>query len=130
MLLFIYNIKAQKIPQYTDVNICGQEGMAYKYYFQDGNGGVKYLNIIKEFEKQFKNNNKAYSDYYRMYTFLNYKNPTDLFITLIPKSIVSEEQKKAKDYRVFSDKRILEVSYDLKTKKISKPKPSLILPDL
>lgn len=57
-------------------------------------------------------------------------NATDLFVSLIPKSIVSEENKKKKEYRVFGDERTLRLNFNLKTKKISNIYKGYILPDL
>ncbi|AQX00891.1 hypothetical protein [Elizabethkingia anophelis] len=125
----IYNVKAQKTPVYKDVNICGREGMSEVIGFNMKNE-KRYISIIKDFEKEFKKINNGYSDYYRVYHFVNWMNPTDLFVSLIPKEIVPEEQKKKKEFRVFGDDRTLEVFYDLKTRKISEPKKRIINPDL
>jgi len=128
LFTLIYNVKAQKIPVYRETNVCGQEGMSDKAYF--ARGETEYLNILKDFEKKFKAINNGYSDYYRKYVLPGGVNATHLYVSLIPKSIVSEENKKKKEYRVFGDKRILEVSYDLKTKKISEAYRGFIHPDL
>ena len=83
-------------------------------------GEKEYLSIIKDFEKKLKNKNN-YPDYYRLYILPSGGNPTDLFVSLIPKSIVPEEDKKKKDYRVYGSKEILGVYYNLKTKKYQSP---------
>ncbi|MDR2228735.1 MAG: hypothetical protein LBE39_04620 [Flavobacteriaceae bacterium] len=131
IFIFIYalGLKAQKIPTYREVNVCEQEGMAGNFGFKFM-GEKEYLSIIKDFEKRLKKTKNNYPDYYRLYILPSGGNPTDLFVSLIPKSIVPEEDKKKKDYRVFGDKRILEVSYDLKTKKISEAYRGFIHPDL
>jgi len=128
ILTLIYNVKAQP-PIYKYVGVCGQEGMSKIDYFEMI-GEQKYLSIIKDFEKQFKKSNNNYSDYYRMYVLPGGIKPTDLFVSLIPKSIVSEENKKKKEYRVFGDERTLRLYYNLKTKKISKVYHSYILYDI
>ncbi|MCT4014254.1 hypothetical protein HZQ24_18120 [Elizabethkingia anophelis] len=130
-LIFIFisalGLKAQKIPTYREVNVCEQEGMACNFGFKFM-GEKKYLSIIKDFEKKFKKNN--YPDYYRLYILPSGGNPTDLFVSLIPKSIVPEEDKKKKDYRVYGDERTLRLNFNLKTKKISNIYKGYILPDL
>ncbi|OPB98017.1 hypothetical protein [Elizabethkingia occulta] len=132
-LIFIFisalGLKAQKIPTYSELNICGQEGMANNFGFKVM-GEQKYLSSLKDFEKEFMKINNGYPDYYRLYIIIGNVKSFKLYISLIPKSLVSEEGKKSKDFRVYGDKRTLEVSYDLKTKKISKPKPSMILYDI
>ncbi|KMU61393.1 hypothetical protein EZBTHKR_2640 [Elizabethkingia anophelis] len=93
-------------------------------------GEQNYLVILKDFEKEFKKINNGYNDYYRMYNLIGSVKKLTLYVSLIPKELVSEEDKARKEYRIFGDKRTLEVSYNLKTKKISKPKPSMILYDI
>ncbi|HAT3996881.1 hypothetical protein HZQ84_10550 [Elizabethkingia anophelis] len=129
-LIFIsaLGLKAHKIPTYREVSVCGQEGMSNKAYF--ARGKTEYLNILKDFEKKFKTINNGYSDYYRLYILPGGINATDLFVSLIPKSIVSEENKKKKEYRVFGDERTLRLNFNLKTKKISNIYKGYILPDL
>ncbi|MDV3752852.1 hypothetical protein [Elizabethkingia anophelis] len=129
LFTLIYNVKAQKIPTYREVNVCEQEGMAGNFGFKFM-GEKEYLSIIKDFEKKLKKTKNNYPDYYRLYILPSGGNPTDLFVSLIPKSIVPEEDKKKKDYRVYGSEKILGVYYDLKTKKISKPYRDFILPDL
>lgn len=129
ILLISYSVNAQrKEPDLIEVNLLGQEGVAYKYYFTEGN--LKFINIIKEFESKFRKINNGYSDYYREYFFPGGRKANLLSITLIPKNIVSEEQKKAKFYRIYGDKRTLEVLYNIKTKKISKPRVYILNPDI
>ncbi|OPC27790.1 hypothetical protein BAX97_08590 [Elizabethkingia meningoseptica] len=132
-LIFIFisalSLKAQKIPTYREVSVCGQEGMANNFGFLRV-GEQEYISIIKNFEKKIKKHNN-YSGYYRLYILIGNKNELPTFYTfLIPKELVSEEDKKIKEYRIYGDNRTLKVYYDLKTKKISQPKPSIILPDL
>lgn len=129
IMLFTSNIRAQKIPTYSELNICGQEGMTDNFGFKLM-GEQKYISSLKDFEKEFMKINNGYPDYYRLYIIIGNVKSFKLYISLIPKSLVSEEGKKSKDFRVYGDKRTLEVSYDLKTKKISKPKPSMILYDI
>ncbi|CAI9675476.1 MULTISPECIES: hypothetical protein [Elizabethkingia] len=126
--LFTSNFKAQKTPIYREANVCGQEGMSDKAYF--ARGETEYLKILKDFEKKFKTINNGYSDYYRLYILPGGIKATDLFVSLIPKSIVSEENKKKKEYRVFGDERTLRLNFNLKTKKISNIYKGYILPDL
>ncbi|NHQ72729.1 hypothetical protein, partial [Elizabethkingia miricola] len=131
-LIFIFifisalGLKAQKIPTYREVSVCEQEGMANNFGFKVM-GEQKYLSSIKNFEKDFMKINNRYPDYYRVYTIIGNVKSFTFYVSLIPKELVSEEDKKRKEFRVFGDKRTLRVSYDLKTKKISKPKPSMIL---
>ncbi|MDV3927938.1 hypothetical protein CMT52_18860 [Elizabethkingia anophelis] len=132
ILLFtlLSNVQSQtKIPIYRKVSICGQEGMS-----DEGNfrmiGEQRYLSIIKDFEKEFRKINNGYSNYYRLYSIHGGMKPTDLFIYLIPKSIVSEENRKKIEYRVFGDKRTLWLYYDLKTNKVSKPSAYILNPDI
>ena len=129
LFTLIYNVKAQKIPTYREVNVCEQEGMAGNFGFKFM-GEKEYLSIIKDFEKRLKKTKNNYPDYYRMYILPSGGNPTDLFVSLIPKSIVSEENKKKKEYRVFGDERTLRLNFNLKTKKISNIYKGYILPDL
>ncbi|WP_407478117.1 hypothetical protein [Elizabethkingia anophelis] len=128
---FFCSIDAQeKIASYTEVSVNGQEGMSDKASFKML-GDKRYRSIIKEFEDRFKKNNNGYSDYYRLYGIDgSVTNIKGLSVYLIPKSIVSEENKKRKEYRVIGDKRTLWTYYDLKTKKIYKIRPSSIFPDL
>ncbi|WP_337084683.1 hypothetical protein [Elizabethkingia anophelis] len=129
LFTLVYNVKAQKIPTYREVNICGQEGMAGNFGFKFM-GEKEYFSILKDFEKRFKKNKNNYPDYYRMYILPSGGNPTSLFVSLIPKSIVPEEDKKKKDYRVYGDERTLRLNFNLKTKKISNIYQGYILPDL
>ncbi|HFK5598826.1 TPA: hypothetical protein ACG0AT_003408 [Elizabethkingia anophelis] len=129
IILFTSNIKAQKIATYREVSVCRQEGMANNFGFKLM-GEQKYLSSIKDFEKEFTKINNGYPDYYRLYTIIGNVKSFTFYVSLIPKELVSEEDKKRKEYRVFGDKRTLRVSYDIKTKKISKPKPSMILYDI
>ncbi|MCT4056539.1 hypothetical protein [Elizabethkingia anophelis] len=132
-LIFIFisalGLKAQKTPTYREVSVRGQKGMAGNFGFKFM-GEKEYLSIIKDFEKRLKKTKNNYPDYYRMYILPSGGNPTDLFVSLIPKSIVSEENKKKKEYRVFGDERTLRLNFNLKTKKISNIYKGYILPDL
>ena len=128
ILTLFYSVKAQP-PIYKYVGVCGQEGMSNAEYF-GMIGEQKYLSIIKDFENQFKKSKNNYSDYYRLYSIHGGIKPTDLFVSLIPKSIVTEENRKKKEYRVFGDERTLRLYYNLKTKKISKVYHSYILYDI
>ncbi|MCT4049345.1 hypothetical protein HZP89_15170 [Elizabethkingia anophelis] len=129
ILSLFYSVKAQKNPVYRYVNISGHQGMTDEGNFRMM-GEQNYLVILKDFEKEFKKINNGYNDYYRMYNLIGSVKKLTLYVSLIPKELVSEEDKARKEYRVFGDKRTLEVSYNLKTKKISKPKPSMILYDI
>ncbi|MCT4237909.1 hypothetical protein HZP42_16125 [Elizabethkingia anophelis] len=129
ILSLFYSVKAQKNPVYRYVNIYGHQGMTDEGNFRMM-GEQNYQVILKDFEKEFKKVNNGYTDYYRMYNLIGSVKKLTLYVSLIPKELVSEEDKKRKEYRVFGDKRTLEVSYNLKTKKISKPKTSMILYDL
>ncbi|HFK5527859.1 TPA: hypothetical protein ACGZ99_001915 [Elizabethkingia anophelis] len=132
VISFFCSVKAQeKIASYTEVSVNGQEGMSDKASFQML-GDKRYKSIIKDFECRFKNNNNnGYSDYYRLYGIDgSVTNVKGLSVYLIPKSIVSEGNKRKKEYRVIGDKRTLWTYYDLKTKKIYKIRPSSIFPDL
>lgn len=53
LFTLIYNVKAQKIPTYREVNVCEQEGMAGNFGFKFM-GEKEYLSIIKDFEKKLK----------------------------------------------------------------------------
>ncbi|AQX12856.1 hypothetical protein KRE40_02555 [Elizabethkingia meningoseptica] len=123
-----FNIQAQELSVYTQVNVCKQEGMADKGNFRML-GDQKFLSIIKGFEKEIKNMNNGYSDYYRLYNIPGGIKATDLSVYLIPKSIVADKQKAKNDYRVVGDKRTLWVYYNLKTKKISKPRSFMLTPE-
>lgn len=128
VLSLIYSVKAQP-PIYRYVNVYDREGMSNTEYF-GMIGEQKYLSIIKDFEKEFTKINEGYPHYYRKYSLIGSVKKLTLYVSLIPKELVSEEDRKRKEFRVFGDKRTLEVSYNLKTKKITKPKPSMILYDI
>ncbi|QQM26572.1 hypothetical protein [Elizabethkingia sp. M8] len=129
LLTFIYNVKAQKNPVYREVSICGQEGMTDNAYF-DIVGEKKYLSIIEEFERKLKKTENNYSNYYRLYVLPGGIKPTDLLISLIPKNLVSEENKKKKEFRVYGSDLTLEIIYDLKAKKIIKLYSRKLNPDI
>ncbi|HFK5584516.1 TPA: hypothetical protein ACGZ92_000699 [Elizabethkingia anophelis] len=129
ILLFVWNIKAQKLPTYRELNVCKQEGMADNGDFRML-GENKYLSIIKDFEENLSKTKNNYSDYYRLYSTHGGVKLKGVAVYLIPKSIVPEEQKTKKEYRVFGDKRTLWIYYDLKTKKITKPRSFMLTPDL
>jgi len=128
IILFTSDIRAQKTPIYREVNICGQEGMSDKAYF--ARGEAEYLKILKEFEKEFKKVNNGYHDYYRMYNLPGGIKATDLLVSLIPKNLVSEENKKKKEFRIYGSDLTLEIIYDLKTKKIIKIYSRKLNPDI
>lgn len=132
-LIFYINLfcitfaNGQKIPNYRYINICKQDGMSETINFKKV-GERKYISIMKDFEKKLSKNN--YSDYYRLYSphFNKQIDPTYLYVYLIPKKLIQQDIKK--EIVLFPTKEALEIIYDLSTKKISQPKPSIILPDL
>ncbi|MCL1664103.1 hypothetical protein M2T78_07550 [Elizabethkingia ursingii] len=130
LILTLFNgVKGQKIPVYRDVNVCGQEGMTDSSIFRML-GERKYLSIIMNFENEFKKTENNYPDYYRFYRIYGDKSPLGLFVFLIPKKSVSEENKKKKEFRVYGSDLTLETFYDLKTKKIKKIYSRKINPDI
>ncbi|CAI9673184.1 hypothetical protein [Elizabethkingia anophelis] len=128
-ILLAYNVRAQKNPTYKDVSICKQEGMVNKGDIKML-GEQKYVSILKEFETKLNKTKNNYSDYYRFYVTDGGVKLKGISAYLIPKSIVSDEQKTKKEYRVIGDKRTLWIYYDLKTKKLTKPRSFMLTPDL
>ncbi|KAF5305983.1 hypothetical protein FQR65_LT18626 [Abscondita terminalis] len=97
------SVKAQKNPVYEYVNIYGQEGMTDKAYF--ARGETIYLDILKDFEKEFKKVNKGYPDYYRMYVLPGGVKAKKFICFLNTKNSVPEEDIKKKRVRVLQIKR-------------------------
>ena len=67
-------------------------------------GEQKYLSSIKDFEKEFTKINNGYPDYYRLYTIIGNVKSFTFYVSLIPKELVSEEDKNEKniEYLVIS----------------------------
>ncbi|OPC01807.1 hypothetical protein BAS09_13430 [Elizabethkingia ursingii] len=105
------------IPQFTDVKIQNHEGMVDNTCIK-WLGKSKCLHLLQEFELAFNKTGNNYADYYRSYYIMK-PEPDKLWITLIPRKLM-EVSKKTKQ-PIPLDSKFLEISYDLKTKKISKP---------
>lgn len=104
-------------PQFTDVKIRGYDGAVNNSCF-DWLGKSKCFELLEEFEKVLSNTGNKYGDYCRYYYIMRPK-PDKLWITLIPKKLMEITEKTKEPIPLNS--KFLEVSYDVKTKKISKP---------
>lgn len=136
-----------KKEKYFDVKFENMEGILYKYYpsqIQDKDA----FSILQNFEISFKKINNGYSDYYRIYTITtanairfvvdNSKySPYDkskkdqilLLTYLIPKNLISQEDKIKNKYFVYADKRVLRVKYVPANNNLSKVSPGIIMPE-
>ncbi|MDE5492410.1 hypothetical protein [Elizabethkingia meningoseptica] len=104
-------------PQFTDVKIQNHEGRVDNTCIK-WLGKSKCLQHLQEFEMAFSKNGNDYTDYYRSYYIMK-PNPDKLWVTLIPKKMMEVSRKTKQPIPL--DSKFLEVYYNLKTKKISKP---------
>ncbi|HIC8924437.1 hypothetical protein CMU86_17455 [Elizabethkingia anophelis] len=116
--IYCYSQNTKTItPQFTDVKVQNHKGMVDNTCIK-WLGKSKCMQLLQEFEVAFNKGGNNYADYYRSYYIMK-PEPDKLWITLIPIKLI-EVSKKTKQ-PIPLDSKLLEISYDLKTKKISKP---------
>ncbi|AQX84882.1 hypothetical protein I6H88_18305 [Elizabethkingia bruuniana] len=117
---FYYSQSKKNTPsRFKYVKIGNMEGKIDATDFKFLGSETKYMQLLQEFEKSFSKINKGYPNYYRDYRFIEYTSPKYLKVSLIPKQIVSnEDKKKLYLWNIPLDTKVLEVYYNIKTKKI------------
>ena len=91
---FTYSQSKKYSPDFKYVKIGNMEGKINATDFKFWVAKQKYMQLLQEFEKNFSKINKGYPNYYRDYRFIEYTSPKYLKVSLIPKQIVSNEDKK------------------------------------
>jgi len=132
LILFLFTILSctllSQSSEYRYLTIEGQEGITNSTYFRLGKETL--CEMLKSFEKKFTKNYPEYSKYYRIYQLPGGRKASSLRVLLVPKNIVSEEDRRNKKYKVVGDKRTMAVRFDLKTHELSAPFQYTILPEL